>query len=60
MIFKSEKFIITNKGMLVRKGYSYENLFKTNVIIIVINDENSNKKHLLRTCLSFIIYDMIC
>jgi hypothetical protein len=61
MIFRSDKFIITNKCMFVKKEYSYENLFKTNVIVIEIIDENSNKNTSSSYLFEFydIWYDML-
>ena len=34
MVFESDKFVLTNDGMYVGKGYLVDNLFKANVAIV--------------------------
>ncbi len=43
LVFESNKFLLTKSGMLVRKGYLSDGLFKMNVIAIVSINENKNK-----------------
>jgi hypothetical protein len=43
LVFESDKFLLTKSGMLVRKGYLSDGLFKMNVITIVPINENKNK-----------------
>ena len=43
LVFKSDKFLLTKSGMLVRKGYLSDELFKMTVMTIVPINENKNK-----------------
>jgi len=42
MVFKSNKYILSKNNMFVEKRYLCDELFKMNIMIIVINDENNN------------------
>lgn len=42
MVFESDKFVLIKNGIIVVKGYLYDDIFKMNVITIVTKDENNN------------------
>ena len=53
MVFENDKFILFKSDMFIEKGYHYDSLFKTNVMIIVIIDKNKHKiisSYLFESC----------
>ena len=51
MVFESEKFVLTNSGMYVEKGYVTEWLFKLNVMMVVpkINKVKHSSAYLIES-----------
>lgn len=45
MFFENEKFILTKIMMFVNEWYLYDDVFKMNVMIIVINDQINNNNN---------------
>ena len=45
IVFESNKFILTKSEMFVRSEYVCDDIFKINIMIIVIRDEMNNKNN---------------
>ena len=56
LVFKSDKFVLSNNGMYVGKGYMSDGMWKLNVMTIIKSDI---KLVLLLIFLSLLIHDMV-
>lgn len=45
IVFESNKFVLTKSEMFVRSEYVCDDIFKINIMMIVIRDEMNNKNN---------------